>query len=152
VTYTTAQARQRLLDALAGAADELGYALVSLGEVYELLDENTADTLERELFLPVQMAYGRAQRAHAEFAGRHGLPTRVFERGSPGAPSHGVRGLLDSSLEAVARADGTLAALQDSMLPIEVGDAELRAGLEEIRRLLGGLRGRARELVRTLGR
>jgi hypothetical protein len=152
VTYTTAQARQQLLETLAGATDEIGHALVSLGEVYELLDEHTADTLERELFLPVQMAYGRAQRVHAEFAGRHELPTRVFERPSPEAPSHGVRGLLDSALEAVARADATLAALQDSMLPIEVGDADLRAGLEQVRRLLGDLRGRARELVRTLGR
>lgn len=152
MTYTTAQARQQLLETLADATDEMGYALVSLGEVYELLDEHTADTLERELFLPVQMAYGRAQRVHAEFAGRHDLPTRVFERASPGAPSHGVRGLLDNALDAVERADHALATLQDSMLPIEVGDADLRAGLEEVRRLLGDLRGRARELVRTFGR
>ena len=45
-----------------------------------------------------------------------------------------------------------LAAIQDSMLPVEVGDRELRAGIAEARELLGGLRGRARELVRTLGR
>jgi hypothetical protein len=38
------------------------------------------------------------------------------------------------------------------MLPVEVGDPELRAGLAEVRELLGGLRARARELVRTLGR
>ena len=63
-----------------------------------------------------------------------------------------MRGLLDSAVEAVAKADSALATLQDSMLPVEVGDAELRAGLEEVRRLLGDLRGRARELVRTLGR
>ena len=118
VTYTTAQGRQQLLDTLAAATDQIGYALVSLGEIYELLDEHTADTLERELFLPVQMAYGRAQRTHAEFAGRHGLPTRVFERAAAGAPSHGVRGLLDGALEAVARADGALAELQDSMLSL----------------------------------
>ena len=47
---------------------------------------------------------------------------------------------------------GELAALQDSMLPIEVGDSELRAGLQEVRELLGQLRHQARELVRTLGR
>jgi hypothetical protein len=152
VTYTTAQARQQLLETVAGAADEIGFALASLGEAYERLDEHTADTLERDLFLPVQAAYGRAQRTHAEFAGRHDLPGQVFERASPGAPSLGVRGLLDSALDAVARADGALAALQDSLLPIEVGDAELRAGLQEVRRLLGNLRGPARELVRTLGR
>ena len=38
------------------------------------------------------------------------------------------------------------------MLPVEVGDAELRAGLEAIRSLLDRTRSRARELVRTLGR
>jgi hypothetical protein len=38
------------------------------------------------------------------------------------------------------------------MLPVEVGDKDLRAGLEEVRRLLGDIRGRARELLRTLGR
>ena len=45
-----------------------------------------------------------------------------------------------------------LGELQDSMLPIEVGDVELRAGLSEVRELIGGVRVRARELVRTLGR
>ena len=37
-------------------------------------------------------------------------------------------------------------------MPVEVGDPELRAGLAEVRELVGDLRGRARELVRTLGR
>jgi hypothetical protein len=38
------------------------------------------------------------------------------------------------------------------MLPVEVGDAQLRAGLEEVRRSLADIRARARELTRTLGR
>ena len=152
VAYTTAEARQQLLDSVAEATDEIGIALASLGEAYELLDEHTADQLESELFRPVQMAYGRAQRTHAEFADRHGLPRRVFEPASPGAPSRGVKGLLDSSVEAAERADGVLSTLQDSMLPVEVGDPALRAGLEDVRRLIGEPRGRARELVRTLGR
>jgi len=38
------------------------------------------------------------------------------------------------------------------MLPIEVGDAELRAGLEQVRVLLGEIAERARQLERTLGR
>ena len=63
-----------------------------------------------------------------------------------------MKGLLDSAVEAAEEADGTLSTLQDSMLPVEVGDAPLRAGLEEVRRLIGDLRGRARELARTLGR
>jgi hypothetical protein len=38
------------------------------------------------------------------------------------------------------------------MLPVDAGDAELRTGLARVRELLGGLRGAARELLRTLGR
>ena len=38
------------------------------------------------------------------------------------------------------------------MLPVEVGDADLRAGLTDVRGLLGDVRARAREVVRTLGR
>jgi hypothetical protein len=76
----------------------------------------------------------------------------VFEPASPGAPSRGVKGFLDDAVGAVGRADSTLAALQDSMLPVEVGDPGLRAGLEDVRNLVGDLRARARELVRTLGR
>jgi hypothetical protein len=152
MAYTTAEATQQLLDTVADATDEIGFALASLGEAYERLDEDTADKLEQELFLPIQMAYGRAKRAHAEFADRHGLPSRVFELPSPGAPSLGVKGLLDSAVESAGKADSALATLQDSMLPVEVGDANLRAGLEEVRRLLGDLRGRARMLVRTMGR
>jgi hypothetical protein len=152
MAYTTAQARQQLLDTVGQAIDELALALASLGEAYEHLDERTAEELERQLFMPIQLAYGRAQRTHAEFAKRHGLPGREFVAASPRAPSRDVRSLLDSAVEAVARADGELATLQDSMLPVEVGDVELRAGLQEVRRLIGEVRGRTRELVRTLGR
>jgi hypothetical protein len=152
MAYTNAEARQQLLDTLADATGEIGFALAAVGEAYERLDENTADRLERELFRPVQMAYGRAQRTHAEFADRHGLPTRTFEPRSPGAPSQGVKGLLENAVAAIGQADATLATLQDSMLPVEVGDPSLRAGLEEVRTLLGGLPGRARELLRSVGR
>jgi len=78
MAYTTADARQQLLDGLARAIDEIASALASLGEAYEQLDEQKADELEQELFRPVQMAYGRAKRSHAEFARRHGLPARPF--------------------------------------------------------------------------
>jgi hypothetical protein len=150
--YTTAEARQQLLDALARATDEIGVALTALGEAYELLDEQTADRLESELFRPVQSAYGRAQRTYAGFAERHGLPARTFAPATRGAPSTGVRGFIDHAAEAGATADAELAALQDSMLPVEVGDSELRAGLQEVRELLDRLRAHARGLVRTLGR
>lgn len=152
MTYTNAQARQQLLDTVAEATEEIGLALASLGEAYEQLDEQSADRLEEELFRPVQVAYGRVQRTYTEFAARHDLPGHTFASASPGAPSHGVKGFLDSAVDAVGRADGTLATLQDSMLPVEVGDPDLRAGLEEVRKLLGGLPGRAHQFVRTLGR
>jgi hypothetical protein len=152
MAYDTAQARRELLDDLAGAADEIGVALAALGEAYEQLDEVNADRLEEELFRPLQSAYGRARRTHAEFAARHGLPGRAFEPATPGHLSQGVKGFVDGAVQAAARADGRIAALQDSMRPVEVGDAELRAGLSEVRRLLGDVPVRARELVRTLGR
>ena len=38
------------------------------------------------------------------------------------------------------------------MLPVEVGDPELRAGLAEIRTLVGELQGRAQQFVRGFGR
>jgi len=57
-----------------------------------------------------------------------------------------------SRLQAIGSADLKLATLQDSMLPVEVGDAELRAGLEQVRSAIADLRARAHELVRTLGR
>jgi hypothetical protein len=152
MAYTNAQARQQLLDTVAEAIEDIGSALASLGEAYEQLDENSADRLEQELFRPVQMAYGRAQRTYTGFADRHGLPGHTFQSATPGAPSHGVKGFLDSAMDAVGKADGALATLQDSMLPVEVGDPELRAGLEEVRTLLADLRARARQFVRTLGR
>ncbi len=99
-----------------------------------------------------RLAYGRAQRTYNEFAARHDLPDQQFGPAPSGAPSHGVKGFLDSAVDGIARADGALATLQDSMLPVEVGDPELRAGLEEVRTLLGEVPGRARQFVRTLGR
>ena len=49
-------------------------------------------------------------------------------------------------------ANRQIADLQDSMLPIEFGDPELRTGLAEVRTLLDQLPGTAREFLRTLGR
>jgi hypothetical protein len=152
MAYSTAQAREQLLDSVAQATDEIAFALACLGEAYEQLDEQNAEKLEGELFRPVQIAYGRAQRTYGEFAARHDLPSQTFGSAPSRAPSHGVKGFLDGAVDAIARADGTLATLQDSMLPVEVGDPELRAGLEEVRKLLGDVPGRARQFVRTLGR
>lgn len=150
--YVTEEARRELLDDVAVAIDEIGVALAALGSAYELLDERSADALEEELFRPIQVAYGRARRTHARFAERYGLPGRDFAPAAPGAPSRGVRSFLDAAVDAVGEADAALASLQDSMKPVEVGDPELRAGLAEVRELVGDLGERARRLVRVLGR
>jgi hypothetical protein len=152
VTYSAAEARQTLLDTVVEAANDLALALAQLGEAYELLDEPTADRLEADLFRPAQVAYGRAQSAHSEFAARHGLAAHVFERPTPRIAGDGPRGAIDDAIDAVRAADATLADLQDSMLPVEVGDPPLRASLAEVRTLIDALPARARELVRTLGR
>jgi hypothetical protein len=70
VAYTSAEARQELLDSLASAIDQIGFGLAALGAAYEQLDEYNADRLEAELFGPVQVAYGRAKGVYAQFAGR----------------------------------------------------------------------------------
>jgi hypothetical protein len=152
VSYIAGEARQDLLDILGEAIDEIAAALAALGEAYEQLGTAPADRLEEELFRPVQTAYGRAKRTHAGFAERHGLPGRTFEPASPGLPSTGIRGFIDNAVGSVSNADIVLSELQDSMMPVEVGDPELRAGLAEVRELLGAVSGRAREFTRTLGR
>jgi hypothetical protein len=152
MVQTTLEARQQLLDSVGDATDALGFALAALGAAYEQLDEHHADELEQKLFRPVQLAFGRATRTQTEFAGRHGLAGRTYEPRSPGLPSTGARGFIDSAVVAVGRADSVLSNLQDSLLPVEVGDAQLRAALADLRELIGGLADEARELIRTLGR
>jgi len=151
MAYTNEEGRQQLLDELGSAADAIAIAVAALGEAYELLDEQTADRLEEVLFRPAIAASGRAKRTYADFAQRHGFPTRTFDTGNAGHAS-GARGHIDHAVEALRRADDELAALQDSMLPVEVGDAEVRAGISDTRALLGPLPNAARELERTLGR
>ena len=152
MAYVTSEARGELLETVAEAIDELAVALAAIGAAYEQLDEQSADRLEEQLFRPVQAAYGRAQRTHSGFAARHGLPGRSFEQASAGLPSQGVKGFLERADEAVAEADAILVDLQDSMRPVEIGDPELRAGLAEVRALVGDVRAQGREFLRTFGR
>jgi hypothetical protein len=152
MAYVTAEAQQQLLDTVAEATDEIAVALAALGAAYEQLDEQSADRLEEELFRPVQLAYGRARRTHAGFAERSGLPSRTLEPATAGLASQGVKGYVEGAVEAAGEADRILAELQDSMLPVDVGDTELRAGLAEVRELLDTLRGRARRFVSLFGR
>lgn len=150
--YTEQEARQQLLDRLAGATDHLGEALASLGAAYEQLDEAQGDRLEEQLFRPAQHAYGRAKRTHSEFARRHGLGARDFAMPSPGVPSTGVKGFVESAVAAVERTELELVALQDSAMAIEVGDVDFRAGVAEVRRLIDALPQRARAFVSAFGR
>ena len=152
MTYVAAEARQQLLDTLAEATDAIARALAALGAAYELLDERAADRLEEQLFRPVQAAYGKARRTHAGFADRHGLPVRDFAPATPGAASRDVKGAIQAAVDAAGEADGRLSWLQDSMLPVEVGDPELRAGLADVRASLADVTRRAREQVRVFGR
>jgi hypothetical protein len=63
-----------------------------------------------------------------------------------------VRQLIERAGDAAYDADQSIAELQDSMLPVEVGDPELRAGLSQVRETLSPVPARARGLIRTLGR
>lgn len=152
MAMTTAEARSQILDDLAAANDQLALAMACLGEAFELLDVMGAERLEDELYRPVQKAYGRGKRTHAQFAERVGLPGDVFDPPSAGRTSQGVKAFVERARDAGAESDRRLAGLQDSMLPIEAGDAELRAGLSEIRELLGELPVATQRFLSTLGR
>lgn len=150
--YSNLEGRQQLLAGLAAAVDEIGYALASLGAAHEQLDDATADALEEQLFGPAQKAYGRAKRAYSEFAARHGLPPGIFEAQTGGRASLRARGLIDDAVAGLGRAGTALAGVQDEPALLEVGDAELRAGLADVRALIDALPLAARELTRRLGR
>lgn len=153
MTYTSDEGRTELLAATAEAAETIGRALAALGEAYELVDEDAGERLEDELFGPAQAAYGRMKRAHAEFAARVGLPAHAFGVAEPsGLPSGGAHGYVEAAIEAAEHADDILSELQDSLLPVEVGDPELRAAIADVRTRLGEVPARGRELLRTLGR
>lgn len=152
MALTALEARGQILDRFATALDQLALAAACLSAAYELLDDATAERLEAELFRPVQKAYGRGKRTHASFAQRCGLAAREFDSPSPGLSSQGVKAFVERAVAASSEADRRIAELQDSMLPIESGDAELRAGLAEVRELLDQLPGIARQFLRMLGR
>jgi hypothetical protein len=146
------EGREQVLGDFAAAIEAIALSLALLEAAYEQLDERAGDELEAEIFRPVQLAYGRAQRTHSEFASRFGLAGRSFDAPSSGLPSQLPNELIERASDAAAEADQAIAELQDSMLPIEVGDAELRAGLTTVRELLSAVPAKARALERTVGR
>jgi hypothetical protein len=152
MAYTTESARRQLLDELGQAVDYLSAAANALGESYEAADERTAAEIEERLFRPVQRAFGRARRTRSGFAERHQLsPEPIVARGAP-APSRDPRVHLERAIQAIEEADQVLAEMQDSMLPVEVGDRELRDGLTEVRDLIAAAPREGRQLVRLIGR
>jgi hypothetical protein len=152
MSYTNEEGRRRLLADVTEAIGDLGRSLACLTEAYEALDEQTGERLEEQIFRPVQAAYGRARRTHTEFAARYGLTDGVAPDGSSGIAAHDPRAYIERAVEAVEAADQRIAELQDSMLPVDVGDTEVRAGLSETRALLAEVPARGRQLIRTLGR
>ena len=152
MAITRAEAQQQILDDLAAALDQLGLAVACLSEAFEQLAVDAADRLEADLYRPVQRAYGRGQRTHAQFAQRIGLSGDTFTPPSAGPASQGVKELVQKMAAALADADRRLAELQDTLLPIEFGDAELRSGLNETRELIRPVPRAAAMFLRTLGR
>ena len=151
MTYTAQSGREQILGDVVTAASELAEALAALGDAYERLDEHMADRVEEQLFRPLQAAYGQIKRTHAEFAARYDLPGSEFANANPHLPED-PRLTIERAAESIRTADEMLAELQDSMLPVEVGDQELRAGLSRVRSLIDLLPSRGEELIRTLGR
>ena len=152
MSYSAAEARRQLLDDVAEATDQLALAVAALTEAYEELDEQTADRLEAELFRPVQAAYGRCS------ARTPSSPNATGSLPGPSPPAaagciRAIPGLyVDRAVEAIETTDQGLADLQDSMMPVEVGDRELREGLSEVRETISALPARARQLMRAQGR
>ncbi len=151
MAVTAEEARGLVLDGIGMAVDRISIASASLSEAYEVLDDATADRLEETLFRQVQRAFGKAKRTEASYAERNGMAKRSIE---PLADSGGgdAKALIAQAVEACEEADRFISSLQDDPLTLEAGDPELRAGLAEVRELLGGLSVAARDMVRGLGR
>jgi hypothetical protein len=152
MAYTSESARRQLLDQLDQAVDQLAVALALLGEAYEAVDERTAATLEEQLFRPVQAAYASARRTRSGFAARHGLDAAGSPSAATAAHSADPRVHLERAIEAIERTDHVIAEMQDSMLPVEVGDRELRDGLTDVRELIASAPASGRRLLRLIGR
>lgn len=151
MSFTAQSGRVQILEDVAEAAEELGNALAWLGEAYEHLDEQTAERMESALFQPLQSAYGQLKRTSGEFAQRYGLDRQEFPTALPPLPDD-PRRLFERAAEAIRSGDETLAGLQDSLLPVEVGDEALRAGLSRVRVLISPLPAATSRLVSILGR
>ena len=150
--YTQTEGRHQILDGLVVSIDEIGVALSAVTAAYELLDDQSAQRLEERVFGPIQRAYGRAKRTHAEFAARGGITAQRFGAPAPAPGSLKAPELIKQAAQASVAADRALAGVQDEQALVEVGDVELRRGIAEVRESLAGVPRGAAELLRTLGR
>jgi hypothetical protein len=151
VSYTTESGRQQIIDDAAAAVYSLASAVAAIGELYDQLDEPTADRMELVVFKPLQGGYGLLRRTLTEFADRYGLATPQFDEPPVTTPSS-AHTALERVSEWVEEADGLVSELQDSLLPVEVGDQQLRAGLSGARTQLATVPAACGDLLRRLGR
>ncbi len=151
MAYTTEEGRIQILDDSAAAIEQLSVAVAALGEAYEHLDEDAGDRMETVLFRPLQGGYGQLKRAHSEFAQRVGLPGREFPPAMTPHPDD-PRASLEHAADAIQSADDLIAELQDTLLPVEVGDQELRGSLSGARSVIAPLPEACDNFIRTLGR
>jgi hypothetical protein len=152
MAYAAEEGRLRMLEDVARAVEQLSVAVAALGEAYELVDERLGERLEEVLFRPAQLAYARASRTYTEFASRHQVPAPELLTLSSGQHETDPRIYLQRAADAAEQADLILAELQDSMLPVEVGDRELREGLAAARSVIADVPARGADLVRSIGR
>lgn len=152
MAYTQTEAREQILEGLVGAIDEIGVALACVTAAYEQLDDQSAERLEDRVFGPVQRAYGKAKRTHAEYAARVGTEAQRFGAPAPPPASLKARELIQQGAQAALRADESLSDLQSEQALVEVGDVELRRGIGEVRESISAVPRQAAELLRTLGR
>jgi hypothetical protein len=151
VSYTAESGRLQILEETAAAVVQLAVALAELGEAYDHLDEHTAELMEDEVFRPLQGVYGQLKRTQSEFGDRYHLPVPSDEAATRPAPED-PRTAFEHAADSIETADQILSELQDSLLPVEVGDRELRAGLSQARTLMTPLPGACDRLIRTIGR
>jgi hypothetical protein len=152
VAYTNLEGREGLLEALAESTEQIGASLEFLSAAHGRLDDQSAERLEERLFGAAQRAYATARKAYSGFAARHGLTTRGFDQPSEPPASLKSAELIEKAAAEAEGADEMLSGLQDDQALIEVGDVELRSGVADVRQAIGVVPGRAREMLRTLGR
>ena len=92
------------------------------------------DAAERVAFFrDVLEPFARSIRGGVTFVRMVDGENRPVEQQPAGVSPTGATGFIHQAVESISEADRTLTGLQDSMLPVEVGDAALRSGLVEVR-------------------